>query len=87
MASDKVFGITILLVSLIIIIVYGWVLFLTDYALLLLKITVFAVVVVVFGVLAWIGYLLASTTPSKPEDIEREVEEELRRLKELKDDN
>ena len=86
MASDKVFGILILLVSVTIIIIYGWVLFLTDYALLLLKITVFAVVVVVFGVLAWIGYLLASTTPSKPEDIEREVKEKLRRLKELNDD-
>jgi predicted DNA-binding transcriptional regulator len=35
----------------------------------------------VFGILAWIGYTLATTPPPKPiEEIEKEIEEELKKL-------
>ncbi len=81
MASDKVIGGLLFIVSLVIIIVYGWLVFFTGYALLLLKITGFVAVAGVFGVLAWIGYTLATTPPPKPiEEIEKELEEELKKL-------
>jgi len=82
-ASDKVIGGLLFIVSLVIIIVYGWLVFFTGYALLLLKITGFVAVAGVFGVLAWIGYTLATTPPPKPiEEIEKELEEELKKLEE-----
>lgn len=88
MPSDKVIGGLLLIVSIIVIIVYGYLVFLTDYALLLLKLTGFIAVAGVFGILAWIGYTLATTPPPKPiEEIEKEIEEELKKLEaELKEE-
>ena len=88
MPSDKVIGGLLLIVSIIIIIAYGYLVFLTDYALLLLKLTGFIAVAGVFGILAWIGYTLATTPPPKPiEEIEKEIEEELKKLEaELKEE-
>ncbi len=81
-AKDKVIGVLLLIVSIIVIVVYGYVLFLTQYDILLLKLTGMVAVVVVFGIVAWIGYTLATTPPPKPlEELEKELEEELRRLK------
>ncbi|MCE4600963.1 MAG: transcriptional regulator [Desulfurococcales archaeon] len=88
MASDKVAGALLLVISIIIIIVYGWLVFLTDYAMLLLKITGFIAVTGIFGILAWIGYTLATTPPPKPiEEIEKEIEEELKKLEEEIDES
>ena len=88
MPSDKVIGGLLLIVSIIVIIAYGYLVFLTDYALLLLKLTGFIAVAGVFGILAWIGYTLATTPPPKPiEEIEKEIEEELKKLEaELKEE-
>ncbi|MEN2999724.1 MAG: transcriptional regulator [Acidilobaceae archaeon] len=48
---------------------------------LLVKVTVMAGVLGVFGVLGWIGYTLFTTPPPKPlEEVEREIEEELKKL-------
>ena len=81
MASDKVIGGALLVISIIIIILYGYLIFFTDYAMLLLKITGFVAIAGVFGILAWIGYTLATTPPPKPiEEIEKEIEEELKKL-------
>ncbi len=83
MASDKAIGLLLLIISVLVIAVYGYILFFTSYSLLLLEITAFVIVAVVFGVLAWIGYTLATTPPPKPiEEIEKELEEELKRLEE-----
>jgi len=80
-ASDKVIGISLLIISILVILIYGYILFFTTYSLLLLKATAFIAVAIVFAVLAWIGYTLATTPPPKPiEEIERELEEELRKL-------
>jgi len=48
---------------------------------------VFIAVAAVMGILAWIGYTLATTPPPKPiEEIEKELEEELKKLeKELQE--
>ncbi|MCX8196381.1 MAG: transcriptional regulator [Acidilobaceae archaeon] len=48
---------------------------------LLVRVTVMAGVLGVFGILAWIGYTLYTTPPPKPlEEVEREIEEELKKL-------
>jgi predicted DNA-binding transcriptional regulator len=62
--------------------VYGWLLT-SPYYLAILKLTAFVAVAGVLGILAWIGYTLATTPPPKPiEEIEKEIEEELKKLEE-----
>ena len=81
MSRDQVIGALILAASVIGIIVYGWILFFTEWTLLLLQITGFVAVVAVLGILAWIGYTLATTPPPKPiEEVEKELEGELKKL-------
>lgn len=85
MSRDQVIGFLILLVSAAVILAYIYLIFLTDFYLLLLKITVAVAVAGVFGVLGWIGYTLATTPPPKPiEEIEKEIEEELKKIEEEK---
>ncbi len=87
MSRDQVIGALILVASVIGIIVYGWILFFTEWAILLLQLTGFVAVAAVLGILAWIGYTLATTPPPKPiEEIEKELEGELKELeKEVKE--
>jgi len=83
MNRDQMLGTILLLVSILIIIVYGYLMFFYSegVAMLLLKLTAFIAVAGVFGILAWIGYTLATTPPPKPiEEIEKEIEEELKKL-------
>ena len=83
MNRDQVIGALILVASVIGIIVYGWILFFTEWTILLLQLTGFVAVAAVLGILAWIGYTLATTPPPKPiEEIEKELEEELKELEE-----
>ena len=85
MSRDQVIGFLILLVSAAVILAYIYLIFLTDFYLLLLKITAAVSVAGVFGVLGWIGYTLATTPPPKPiEEIEKEIEEELKKIEEEK---
>jgi predicted DNA-binding transcriptional regulator len=80
MNKDAAIGVGILAASVIVIAVYLWLIFLPPLAgvdLLLLKLTGSVAVAAVFGILAWIGYTLATTPPPKPiEEIEKETEEE-----------
>ena len=87
MSRDQVIGALILVASVIGIIVYGWILFFTEWTILLLQLTGFVAVAAVLGILAWIGYTLATTPPPKPiEEIEKELEGELKELeKEVKE--
>ncbi|MEM4823447.1 MAG: transcriptional regulator [Zestosphaera sp.] len=81
MSRDQVIGYLLLAASAVVIVVYGWLVFATEYALLILKLTGFIAVAGVFGILAWIGYTLATTPPPKPiEEMEREIEAELKKL-------
>ena len=83
MNRDQLVGALILIASIIGILVYGWIVFFTEWALILLQLTGFIAVAVVLGILAWIGYTLATTPPPKPiEDIEKELEEELKKVEE-----
>jgi len=80
MNKDAAIGVGILAASIIVIAVYLWLIFLPPLAgvdLLLLKLTGSIAVAGIFGILAWIGYTLATTPSPKPiEEIEKETEEE-----------
>jgi len=84
--SDKVVGWGLVVFSVAVVAFYAVGLFAPELISpgldwLLVKVTVFVAVAAVFGILAWIGYTLATTPPPKPiEEIERELEEELKRL-------
>jgi len=81
MHRDQIIGSLITITSVIVIIVYAWILFFTEWSLLLMRITAFIAVAGVLGILAWIGYTLATTPPPKPiEEIEKELEEELEKV-------
>jgi len=83
MSRDQLVGALILIASIIGILVYGWIVFFTEWTLILLQLTGFIVVAVVLGILAWIGYTLATTPPPKPiEDVGKELEEELKKVEE-----
>jgi predicted DNA-binding transcriptional regulator len=80
MNKDNVIGAAILVASVVVIAVYIWLIFLPPLAgvdLFILKLTGSVAVAAVFGILAWIGYTLATTPPPKPiEEIEKEIEKE-----------
>ena len=83
MSKDQAIGILLLVASIVGIIIYGWIVFFTEWFLLLLQITGFIAVAGVFGVLGWIGYTLVTTPPPKPiEEVEKELEEELKEIEE-----
>ena len=82
--NDRLVGAGLVAVSFIVIIVYNALLFIPIFKgidILLLKLTAAVAVTVVFALLGWIGYTLATTPPPKPiEEIEKELEEELKKL-------
>ena len=83
MNRDQLVGISMLVGAIIGILIYGWIVFFTEWSFLLLQITGFVAVAGVLGILAWIGYTLAVTPPPKPiEEIEKELEEELKVIEE-----
>ena len=72
MNRDQVYGWVILLVSLGIIVGYVWVVFFPPAVgldTLVLKLTGVAAIVFGFGIMAWIGYTLATTPSPEPIDM------------------
>ena len=90
MARDQAIGWTILVASILVIIVYNWLLWLPlwkNLDIILLKLTATIAVIVVLGILAWIGYTLATTPPPKSiEEIEKKLEEELKKLEQSQEE-
>ena len=83
MSRDQLVGALLLVCGVLGIIVYGWLVFLSEWSLIVLQLTGFVAVAAVLGILAWIGYTLATTPPPKPiEEIERELEEEMKKIEE-----
>jgi predicted DNA-binding transcriptional regulator len=82
MSKDQIYGWIILLVSLGIIVGYIWVLFfppMIDLDFLALKLTGVLAIGGGFGIMAWIGYTLATTPPPEPIDMsefEKKTEEQ-----------
>ena len=65
------------------IMIYFYLVFLSSWILLIMQLTAFIAVAGVLGILAWIGYTLATIPPPKPiEEIERELETELKKIEE-----
>lgn len=76
MADDRTLGGIILLGSLAGVIIYFWLLFLSPWAWLTIKVSAFIAVGMVLLIIAWIGYTLATTPPPMPlEDFDLETEE------------
>jgi len=76
MNRDQAYGILLLIASVFGIIVYGWLVFLTEWKLLVLQVTGFTAIAGILGILSWIGYTLATTPSPKPiEDLEKELED------------
>ncbi len=88
MNRDKVIGGGLLALSLAVIVVYLWLVFLPPLEhvdIFVLKLTGAVAVVALFAIVGWIGYTLATTPPPKPiEEIEKEIEAELKKLEEPK---
>lgn len=81
MSRDQIIGWLMVLVAVAVILVYTWLMFFTAHWEFLTRLTLVIAIVGVFGIIAWIGYTLATTPPPKPiEEIEKEIEEELKKL-------
>ena len=66
MANDRAIGGTILIASILGIIIYGALLYMPWSWEWTLRITAFLAVVLLLGILAWIGYTMATTPPPEP---------------------
>jgi len=85
MSKDQAIGALLMLGSIIVCAIYVYALFICgqEIALLVLKLTGTVAVLGVLGILAWIGYTLATTPPPPPiEELEKELEKELEEIKE-----
>jgi len=81
MNRDQAIGALLLVGGALGIIIYFWLVFLSPWSIFIMQITAFIAVAGVLGILAWIGYTLATTPPPKPiEEIEKELEEELKKI-------
>lgn len=77
MSKDQAIGLMLLIVGALGILVYGWLVFLTEWSMVVLELTGFVAVAAVLAIVSWIGYTMATTPPPKPiEDIESELKEE-----------
>jgi len=65
LSKDQVIGAIITIVSMLGIIIYGWLLFFIAPQL-VLQISAFIVVVAILAILAWIGWTMATTSPPTP---------------------
>jgi len=84
-SKDQAIGVLLLVGGILGILLYGWLVFLSEWAMVVLQLTGFVAVAGVLGILSWIGYTLATTPPPKPiEEIEKELEEELKETEEAK---
>ena len=76
--NSKILGLIIELLSVIMILGSGYILFFTSYSTVFLKIMIFLIIVVVFGILAWIGISMIEASNKMPlEQIKSEIEKEI----------
>ena len=74
MSKDQGIGVVLLIASVVGIVLYGWLVFLSEWQLMVLQATGFIAVAGLLGIVAWIGYTLASTPPPPPiEELEQEL--------------
>ncbi len=80
MEKGRAIGWTLLLLSIVISATYGYLLFFTELALLLLKLTAFIAVLVALSVVGWIGYMMATMPSTSAGKSEEELEKKLREI-------
>ncbi|NAZ33339.1 MAG: transcriptional regulator [Pyrobaculum sp.] len=81
MNRDRAIGVGLMAVGVIGILLYGWLVFFSPWQVFILQLTAFVAVAAVLGILAWVGYALATTPPPKPiEEIEKEVQKALEEI-------
>ncbi len=66
MEKDQAIGVVILAGSIIGIILYFWLVFLTPWSGFIIALTLFAAVAALLAILGWIGWTMATTPPPKP---------------------
>ena len=71
MDKDQAIGYIIFLASVAAVLIYGYLLITPAFTTLILQITAFVAVGLILGILAWIGWVMATTPPPTP--IEGEV--------------
>ena len=77
MSKDQILGILLLIGGILGILVYGWLVLISSWSLLILQLTGFVAVAGVLAIVAWIGYTLATTPAPQPiEDLEKEISQE-----------
>jgi len=62
------------------ILLYAWLVFFSPWQVFILPLTAFVAVAAVLGILAWVGYALATTPPKPIEEIEKEVQKALEEI-------
>jgi predicted DNA-binding transcriptional regulator len=78
---NRAIGVGLMAVGVIGILLYGWLVFFSPWQVLILQLTAFVAVAAVLGILAWVGYALATTPPPKPiEEIEKEIQKALEEI-------
>ncbi|MEM1542504.1 MAG: transcriptional regulator [Candidatus Bathyarchaeia archaeon] len=76
MSKDQAIGLVLLVIGILGVILYGWLVFLTQWSILVLQLTGFVAVASVLAIVSWIGYTMATTPPPKPvEDVENEAKQ------------
>ena len=77
MSRDRIIGALLLGGGLLGIIIYGMLLFLSAWSLLVLQLTAFIAVVALLLIIAWIGFTMTTTPSPKPvEEIEQELQKQ-----------
>ncbi len=78
MVNDKATGLILTIIGLGGIVLYGWLLFFYNAAMttLILQLTAFLAIAMILGIIAWIGYTMATTPPPEPLDIGEVTETE-----------
>ncbi len=72
----KALGVLLIALSLLVIALYAYGLFFSPYSEIFLKIAVFAIIAVVFGIVGWIGYsMVKAPQPKDLKELEKEIEE------------
>jgi len=74
--NTNLIGYILIAVAIIVIIIYGYLIFFTDYWMIVLKITAFILITLICIAAGWVGYVFATTPPPRTiEEIEKELEE------------
>jgi predicted DNA-binding transcriptional regulator len=83
LSNDQNIGFLLLAIGAVGILVYAWLIFFAA-PLLMLQITAFVAVAAVLGIVAWIGYTMATTPPPEPVTVTETPETETETTTETK---